>query len=455
MTAFWLFYLIMQTKLALFGKQYFKEELNRGASFEFQVPANHPDAQYVENENQVAFKNKDGYFRLFVIKDTNGKDGEDGPYIRAICESSYMELEDEPIEDVRPYDTTEADALDRALVNTRWKRGTIASLEINSTNFYYINVKDAIQSIIDTWGGEFRDRIEFSNNKITGRFIDLLTRRGSDTGKHWEIDKDIMDIEREEKSYVKTALYGRGKSLQTEDGGYTRKITFADVEWSVANGDPVDKPLGQEWVGDPDALLQYGHKNPDGSLRHRYGFYENGEIEDPALLLLDTWGRLQLEKKPLVNFKINGFMLGDLEGYEFEKARLGDTNFAIDRNFANPIEVEVRIISIEYDVSDPDQVGKIEMSEFIDLYDQDIEIEKIKNTLNDREGIWDKVEDPVEVPDTPTLTADGGFQTVILSWTFQNDLFVVTMRFTVPKYEDLRLMLQIYFIEGSHPVFLT
>ncbi|XQY90637.1 phage tail spike protein [Metabacillus sp. HB246100] len=414
-----------------FSNAPFKEELNRGSTFEFNVPANHADSVYVKEENQVAFMDKDGYFRLFIIRETDSVDGENGPEIKAYCEPSFMETDDDPIEDIRPYDTTAEDALQRATVNSRWKAGVVAPLGIRSTNFYYISVKKAIEQILNTWGGELRDRIEIKDNKIVGRYIDILSRRGADTGKRWEIDKDIIAISRNKKSYVKTALYGRGKSLETDDGGYTRKITFADVEWSVANGDPVDKPLGQEWVGDPQALAHFGYKNSDGSYRHRYGFYENGNIEDPEELLLDTWNTLQIQSKQFANYTIDGLLLENIDGYEFEKVSLGDTNIAIDRNFAESIEVELRIISYEYDVANPHDVGKVEMGQFIELYDEEREIEAIKAKINDKEGIWESGGGPIDdsdfpdiIPETPTLTASGLFQTVLVDWTFQRESYV-------------------------------
>ncbi|MCK0471389.1 phage tail spike protein [Halalkalibacter sp. APA_J-10(15)] len=409
----------------------FKEELNRGSTFEFSVPADHPDAFHVEEENQVAFKDKDGFFRLFFIRETDSIDGSDGAEIRAYCESAFMELDDEPIEDRRPQNTTSLNALTVALENTRWIVGTVASLGNRSTNFYYESVKSAIEKIINTWGGELRDRIEINGNQITGRFVDLLSRRGADTGKRWEIDKDIIAINRNGKSYPKTALYGRGKSLETEGGGFSRKITFADVVWSVANGDPVDKPAGQEWVGDPGARDIYGYPNPNGSRRHRFGFYENGEQEDPEVLLQQTWDALQQAKLQFANYSIDGVLLGDIEGYEFESVRLGDTNIAIDRNFAKPIEVELRIIVYEYDVANPDDVGKVEMGQFIELYIEDRELQDIKAKIDNKEGIWDRAGEPIDgndlpdiIPDVPTLTAEGLFQTVKLEWTFQNELYV-------------------------------
>ena len=59
--------------------------------------------------------------------------------------------------------------------------------------------------------------------------------------------------------------------------GYGRRITFADVEWSKANGDPLDKPKGQEWLEDPDATKQLGFS--DGHMRIGLEVFE--DVDDP------------------------------------------------------------------------------------------------------------------------------------------------------------------------------
>ncbi len=403
----------------------FKEVVNNGSTFEFITQGDHEDSQYIVAENQVAFMDKDGYFRLFVIKEPDRTDGQDGPVIHAICERAVNELNDEIIEDVRPSNITLKDAQTRTLAGTRWKPGITAELGLNSINYYYINVTEAIEMNINTWGGEFRDRIEFDGNRITGRFIDILARRGADTGKIWEMDKDIISVSHKVQSYPKTALYGRGASIETENGGFTRRISFASIEWKKASGDPVDKPLGQEWVGDPEALEQFGRFNSDGTIRHRKGVYENSEQSDPELLLQETWGALQQAKRQIENFEMDVFLLEEITGYEHEKVRLGDTTFAIDRSFANPIEVEERVISFEYDVVDPDNSGVVELGQYIPLFDDtDERIDKIEARLNDRSGSWDKVEQPISDSDFPdtvpaqpiNVEATGLFKTIVLDW---------------------------------------
>lgn len=432
----------------------FKEVRNQGSFFEFVAQGDHEDSQHLVAENQVAFLDKDGYFRLFVIKEPEQTNGLDGPQIRCVCEPAMNELNDEWIEDVRPYNTTLADAQSRALAGTRWKPGISADLGINSINYFYISVNEAIQENINTWGGELRDRIEIEDDKIIGRYIDILPRRGQDSGKIWEIDKDIISLSHKVQSYPKTALYGRGASLETDNGGFTRKITFAEIEWRVANGDPVDKPKGQEWVGDPGALVAFGRVNEDGTKRHRKGLYENGQQEDPAVLLQETWEALQQQKHQFHNYEMNVFLLEQISGYEHEKVRLGDTTFAIDRSFAQPIEVEQRVISFEYDVADPDNTGTVELGQYIDLYSDDDRIDEIEAKLNDGISIWNGAAGPVTddkieniTPTAPAnLSATGGFEVVQLYWDFNNAIYIA-------NYEVYASQVQAFVPDPSNLVF--
>lgn len=281
------------------------EKLTGENTFTFSVPANHPDAQYITEGNLVAFKDLDGNWQLFEIKrviDTHDED-----IIRtAFCEHAFYELIDDFIEDKRPYNTSAAYALQQALEGTRWQAGNVDDLGLNSVNFYYESVLSALQKVANTWGGELQFRIAVVGNTIAARYVDLLSRRGAETGKQFVYSKDIKSIEREvDLTQVVTALYGRGKGEQIEEG-YGRRITFEDVEWSVTNGDPADKPLGQKWVGDPEALARWGR--PGG--RHRFGVFEDSEEEDPAVLLQKTWEELQRRKNPRITYKLD---VADLE----------------------------------------------------------------------------------------------------------------------------------------------
>ena len=419
----------------------FREELNQGSTFQFTAQGDHPDSKHLKAENQVAFKDKDGDFRLFVIKEPERMDSEDGPIITCVCEPAMLELNDDMVYDennakeiyeLAPKNVTLKTVVTRILKHTRWKVGEIAELGLNTTHFFYLNATEALMKAINTWGGEFRDRVTVEGSTITGRYIDILPRRGADTGKRWEMDKDILSIRHQIQSYPKTALIGRGAGIAQTDaegeetGGYSRKISFADVEWKKANGDPADKPKGQKWVGDLSALALFGRKDADGSRRHRIGIYET-DTEDPNELLRETWEALQNQKNQLSNFELDVFLLEEITGYEHEKVRLGDTSFSIDRRFAEPIEAEERVIVFEYDIASPDETGKVEMGQFIDLYADEKRLDDIEAVIKEKGPQWDNggnrpiTDDKIEnvTPTQPkNLIATGSFKNVIVEWDF-------------------------------------
>src|SRR5699024_3791224 len=265
--------------------------------------------------------------------------------------------------------------------------------------------------------------IEVSGTKIKGRYIDILPRRGEDTGKRWEIDKDIESMSRKIESYPKTALYGRGASLETEDGGYSRKLTVEEVEWSKDDGDPVDKPKGQKWVRDPEALEMFGRLMPDDSLRHRFGIFEDGYIDDEEDLLEATWKALQKEKQQSMNFELDVLLFAEKAGLDHERVRLGDTTYTINRRYARPIETQERVISFEYDVANPDDTGTVELGQFVDLLADDDRIDRIQNQLDSTQGKTNEPVDDDKFPDKKppvpsNFNVEGLFKVIQLKWDY-------------------------------------
>lgn len=360
------------------------ERLNGEVSFNFSVPFSHPDAVYIVEENLVAFKDMDGAFQLFVIRQV--EEAHNGEKVKtAWCEPAWIELLDEIVDDKRPSNVSASLALTDALMNTRWQVGTVDNLGTNGTNFYYESSLSSITKVANVWKGELRFRVNISGTSITGFYVDLLTQRGSVTGKRFEYTKDITSIKRKvDSSNLKTALYGRGKGEETGDG-YGRRTTFKDIVWATANGDPVNKPLGQEWVGDPTALTQFGRPGN----RHRFGVFEDREETDPATLLLKTWNALQFIKTPLVQYEMSVIDLERLTGYDHEKVRLGDTVYCIDREFNPALTVTARVIEIKRRIDAPEQ-AEIKLGNFMTtIADETSKMKEIEQVINDKSGQWD------------------------------------------------------------------
>lgn len=269
-------------------------------------------------------------------------------------EAAYDELKSyHYIKDDRPQDRTAAEMLQMALDGTRWSVGTAYDAGTGSTNFYYISSLEAIQKIADLFQLEvvFSISLDPNSHQIVRRLVNLYAQQGERTGKRFEYGSNLLSVEREESAEnLITALIGRGKgeAVYHEDNtaeetpdGYGRRINFANVVWSKNNGNPADKPAGQEYVEDVDATAKYGFD--DGKPRIGIEIFE--DITDPAELLKATWSVLQTLKRPQASFRASVMDVGDLG--------LGDT-VAIVRHDIK-IEYFTRVYKVTHNLLDERQ----------------------------------------------------------------------------------------------------
>ena len=281
-------------------------ELNQFDRASFEIPVDYKP-EIIKEAQFFGFQTRYRAFCLFRISE---KSYDLGLSIQGI-DRAESDLDSFIIEDKRPSGNA-SDVLREILKGTGYQLGNVDGLTINGNmSFYYISVRQALVKLIESYACEFRVRYTFVENKIIGRYIDLNQRFGRKTGHQFEYGSNILNIIYEESSdEVVTALIGRGKGEQSTDesgeatGGYGRRIQFKDVSWSVAKGDPVDKPAGQNYVANETARNIYGlHQN--GVIKHRFGVYTNEDIEDPVELLKATYKELQRLSVPIVTFKAN------------------------------------------------------------------------------------------------------------------------------------------------------
>ena len=281
-------------------------ELNQFDRASFEIPVDYKP-NIIKEAQFFGFQSRDRAFCLFRISE---KSYDIGLTIQGI-DRAESDLHSFIIEDKRPGGNA-SDVLREILKGTGYQLGNVDGLAINGNmSSYYISVRQALVKLIESYACEFKVRYTFVENKIIGRYIDLNQRFGRKTGHQFEYGSNILNITYEESSdEVVTALIGRGKGEQSTDetgeatGGYGRRIQFKDVSWSVAKGDPVDKPAGQNYVSNETARNIYGlHQN--GVIKHRFGVYTNEDIEDPVELLKATYKELQRLSVPIVTFKAN------------------------------------------------------------------------------------------------------------------------------------------------------
>ena len=250
----------------------------------------------------------------------------------------------------RPHDASLRQVAELLLQGSNWILGYVAETNIRSTNvYYYISIFDALKKICQIYDVEMQFFIEIDGtgrrSKIGARYIELRHRIGNVTGERVVYGHNAVEIVNEtDNTEIYTALIGRGRGEQVTDGsdnasgkaGYGRKVTFKDVSWLQSKGDPIDKPLGKEFIENVYATQRYGIKTPNGMLP-KFGFYEV-DSEDPEKILSETYKALETCWRPKMHFKTTSAYL---------RGKIGDTVRAIRHDLK--IDYDVRIFKIVWD----------------------------------------------------------------------------------------------------------
>lgn len=262
-------------------------------------------------------------------------------------QSGIEALRKTPVRDFRPHEREARYAIDHVLDGTNWRAGYVADTGRRSTNVYFVSVFDALKKFCSVWQLEMQFFVEVTNGRIGARYIDFKHRLGKRRGARVVYGHNALEIvKEEERTELYTALIGRGKGEEVsseeenESGqaGYGRKINFEEVEWSVANGDPVDKPAGQLYVEIPKATERYGVRGTDGQMKPKIGFVEFQDEEDKHELIKLTYAELERLSRPQVLFKTSSVYL---------EGQIGDVIRVVrpDRQ----IDYETRIFEITWD----------------------------------------------------------------------------------------------------------
>ena len=219
------------------------------------------------------------------------------------------------VKDFRPTNRELVGVLTTILDGSRWQLGTVNIQRRFTGNFYYVTRKEALSKLIEATQIEIKPRLEFSRGKITGRYLDVFTRLGARNGKVFVHGRDLLTVsEKKSQGAIYTAVVGRGKGEETDTGGYGRRISFKDVEWRRTSGQPVDKPVGQEYVEIPAMTKLYGFEK---GTKPRIKIVEFQDEEDKEKLLRLSYEWLEKNSRMQVEYSAKVLNVGNLE--------LGDT----------------------------------------------------------------------------------------------------------------------------------
>ena len=217
-------------------------------------------------------------------------------------EEAYDDLNAGFIKEFRNKNKPLIDNLKIITDGTRWEIGSVADVNNSDVYYYFINKREGLSKIVKAFGIEVQFIYEISGNKITKRILNTYKRLGKETHKRYTYGSNVMTIEREEdRTSVSTAIVGLGKGVETDNGGYGRKLNLSGVSWSVANGDPLDKPIGQLYLEMPKATEKYGL--PDG--RPRISTVTWDDCEDVNKLINLTYQQLIANSKPALKYTVD------------------------------------------------------------------------------------------------------------------------------------------------------
>ena len=271
------------------------------------------DVKYcAEPGEYLGFFDIDHHFRLFAI-DKADDDDKRGVTVITATDSAVAQLAHAIVTEARMEAATAHQAAEAVLAGSGFALGLVTlKEETRAMSLYMTNRWKALRDIAVQYQVRVTPYYEIVDGEIAGRRVDVTDRTSEYRGLLFEGASGTSQIYVTRSGIPITRMYGYGKATGEEDPPTC--VTFADVVWSRANGDPADKPAGQAYIDDPDA----------GSADVWEDAYNDKYEEDPARLLASTWAELEKRRRPKVSGTATAADLEDIPGYKHRIVRLHD-----------------------------------------------------------------------------------------------------------------------------------
>ncbi|WP_429722952.1 phage tail spike protein [Bacillus pacificus] len=252
--------------------------------------------------------------------------------------------------------------LDMALVGTKWKRGKTEYAGFHTMTIdEFMDPLAFLKRIASLFGLEIQYRVEVVGSYVVGRYVDMVKKRGNETGREITLGKDLIGVKRIENSQnICTALVpfvrGEGDKLITIE--------------SVNNGLP--------YLIDPDAFQRWSEQG-----QHKFGFYSpETEDDDMSPKRLMTLAKTEMKKRTNTSilYEVEAAAIEQVFGFEHELINEGDTLRIKDKGFTPKLYLEARAIAGEESFKNPAQ-NKYMYGDYREIVDQNEELRKIYNRI--------------------------------------------------------------------------
>lgn len=341
----------------------------------------------VDKYDRIVFCDSMGRTCEWIVMSSRESRAKSVPICTVNCYGSMQELSRHFMPTLRrgSNDTPEQ-ALAKALEGTRWSVGQCDEGS-GEYSVYRQSSLASVKDIAEAYKMEVEPVIQLSadGNSIAKRSVSLVKRLGrASSALRLDYGSGLSGIDRVlSADDVVTRLYCYGKGVQTTDddgnatGGYSRKITFADI-----NG-------GKEYIQDDSLLEVWGVPGPDGSLVHAEGIFEDGDCEDKATLLAEGRAALAERSKPIVSYEGSVEALGRA-GFDANACDLGDNLQMVDTTFPKPLRLSGRVLEIVEDLLGDGSPSSVKVGNVIEgIVKRSDRVQQTIDRLTSSAGSWD------------------------------------------------------------------
>ncbi|PED55434.1 peptidase S74 [Bacillus anthracis] len=315
----------------------------------------------LQQQNLVLKEVRDGRIVPYVITET--EKNSDTRSITTYASGAWIQIAKSGI--IKPQrieSKTVNEFIDLALLGMKWQRGITEYAGFHTMTIdEYIDPLTFLKKIASLFKLEIRYRVEIKGSRIIGWYVDMIQKRGHDTGKEIELGKDLVGVTRIE---------------------HTRNICSALVGFVKGEGDKVitieSINKGLPYIVDADAFQRW---NEHG--QHKFGFYtpETEELDMTPKRLL-TLMEIELKKRvnSSISYEVEAQSIGRIFGLEHELINEGDTIKIKDTGFTPELYLEARVIAGGESFTDPTQ-DKYEFGDYREIVNQNEELRKIYNRI--------------------------------------------------------------------------
>ncbi|AHA70089.1 phage minor structural protein [Bacillus thuringiensis YBT-1518] len=320
----------------------------------------------LQQQNLVLKEVRDGRIVPYVIRET--EKNSDNRSITTYASGAWVQIAKSGI--IKPQrieGETVNKYIDMALVGMKWKRGKTDYAGFHTMTIdEFIDPLTFLKKIASLFKLEIQYRVEVQGSQIIGWYVDMIQRRGRDTGKEIELGKDLIGVTRIEHSRdICTALVGFVK------GEGDNVITIESIN------------RGLPYIVDNDAFQRWNERG-----KHKFGFYtpETEELNMTPERLMTLMG-IELKKRvnSSVSYEVEAQSIGRIFGLAHELINEGDTIRIKDTGFTPKLYLEARVIAGDESFTDPTQ-DKYVFGDYREITDPNEELRKIYNRILSKFG---------------------------------------------------------------------